>query len=242
MNRIGRAGLLVLLGMITASLLWTGEFGSFVQQRMFYPLVAAAIVLVVFGLYELVTGTLEALRSPETQRVSVGPLVGWMLMLPLLVLMAVAPTDLGAAAADRAEAFTPAQTTSKYPPLDDSAGPVEMRVYDFVDRAIWDTDESLAGVTVRLEGLVVNDLDAPDGFDLTRFMVSCCAADGVPLQVRLHGTGEPLPDDTWVVVDVTWRQPEVPYRESSGDAVIEADTVALTVMPEAPDDPYESPY
>ncbi|MGB0685898.1 MAG: NAD(P)H-hydrate dehydratase, partial [Planctomycetota bacterium] len=42
-------------------------------------------------------------------------------------------------AADRAEAFTPAQTTMKYPPLDDTTGPAELRVYDFVDRAIWDT-------------------------------------------------------------------------------------------------------
>ena len=165
-----------------------------------------------------------------------------MLGLPLLVLILVAPTGLGAAAADRVEAYQPVETENEFEPLDDSAGPVELRVFDFLDRAAWDPERSLEGTTVRLEGLVVNDPDVPDGFKLTRFLVSCCAADGIPLQVVLHGTPR-LDNDTWVIADVVWRPPEVPYIEAAGDFVVEADAVAIQVVgDEVPKDPYESPY
>ena len=116
-----------------------------------------------------------------------------------------------------------------------------MRVYEFIDRAIWDDSGSLDGVPVRLEGLVVNDPSVPDGFILTRFLVSCCAADGIPLQVTLHGTPT-LADDTWVIADVIWRPPDTPYREQEGEWVVEADAIEITVVEDAPNDPYESPY
>ena len=165
-----------------------------------------------------------------------------MLVLPLVVLLSVAPTALGAAAASRVDAFVPTEQTNEFDPLPDD-GLIEMRVFEFLDRAIWDTTRSLEDREVRLEGLVVNDPEVPDGFRLTRFSVSCCAADGIPLQVALRNTGAPLPDDTWVIADVVWRPPSVPYFETEGEWIIEADVRALEVAPDgAPNDPYESPY
>jgi len=237
MNRVGRATVMLGLGVITARLLWSGGFGWFVQQHMRIPLILATIVLLVFGIYELIW------RSDSTSsRLSAGPVVGWLLVLPLLVLISVAPTGLGAAAADRVEAFTPNENTAGFTPLDDSDGPIEMRMFDFLDRAAWDTELSLEGRTIRLQGLVVNHEDVPDGFKLTRFMVSCCAADGIPLQVTLRNVGTTYADDTWVIADVIWRPPTVPYQNSTGSWIIEADAVSITVDPDPPDDPYESPY
>ncbi len=112
---------------------------------------------------------------------------------------------------------------------------------EFLDRAIWDEARSLDGRQVRLEGLVVNDPSVPDGFKLTRFMVSCCAADGIPLQVAVHGA-EGLEDDTWVIADVVWRPPDTPYDEIEGDWAVEADAIGITAVPDPPSDPYESPY
>ena len=40
-----------------------------------------------------------------------------------------------------------------FEPLETGNGPVEMRVFDFLDRALWDDERSLEGVPVRLEGL-----------------------------------------------------------------------------------------
>ncbi len=233
--------LLLSLGAVTARMLWSGGYGWFVQQRMFIPLVLATVVLLGFGVFEAIQGTQEERRNPESSRWSVAPAVGWLLLLPLLVLIAVAPTGLGAAAASRVEAFTPNERLSRFEPLDASAGPVDMRVYDFLERAVWDPDASLDGVTVRLEGLVVNDDRTPDGFMLTRFLVSCCAADGIPLQVALRGVDQTFEDDTWVVAEVVWRPPEVPYDQVQGTKIVEADVISLTVVP-GTNDPYESPY
>jgi uncharacterized membrane protein YcgQ (UPF0703/DUF1980 family) len=72
-------------------------------------------------------------------------------------------------------------------------------------------------------------------------MVSCCAADGLPLQVNLHGVGEPLENDTWVVAEVVLREPSMPYLEMPEGPLVSADAVRVTPS-EAPNDPYESPY
>lgn len=242
MNRAGRASVMVCLGVVVTYLLWSGEMGWFVQRRMRYPLIGAAIALLVLGVYEFLEGGDRERENPDLARRAVGPGVGWMLVLPVFVLASVAPSSLGAAAADRVENFVPTQVTVDFEPLDVSNGPAQMRVFDFLDRAIWDADESLDGVTVQLEGLVVNDPTIADGFKLTRFMVSCCAADGVPLQVDVHHPGLALPDDTWVVADLVWRVPLTPYAAADGIPVIEADAIDVRIVPTPPDDPYESPY
>lgn len=234
--------MILVLGAVMARLLWSGGFGWFVQQRMRLPLLAAAAVLMIFGVYEFVSASREEDQDPEATRRSAGPTVGWLLLLPVVVLISVAPTGLGAAAADRVDAYNPTETTEQFAALDTTNGPPELRVFDFLERAAWDEERSLEGEVVRLEGLVVNDPDVPGGFKLTRFMVSCCAADGIPLQVAVHDTGPALEDDTWVVADVMWRPPTTPYQEQGSAAIVEADAVSVTVVPDAPNDPYESPY
>ena len=78
---------------------------------------------------------------------------------------------------------------------------------------------------------------------LTRFLVSCCAADGVPIQVAVRGVEQSLPDDTWVVTEVVWREPDIPYIEIEDDVwFVEADLQSITVDPTPPTDAYESPY
>lgn len=243
MNRVGRAAVMLTLGLISARMLWTGSFGWFIQQRMRWPLLAATIVLLMLGVYEGVKGAQEESDNPNTMRLPRAPRIGWMMVLPLVVLVSVAPTGLGAAAADRVENFTPVDSEDLFEDLDTSNGPVELRLLDFVNRALWDEQRSVEDTTIRLEGLVVNDPDVPDGFLLTRFLVSCCAADGVPIQVAVRGVEQSLPDDTWVVTEVVWREPDIPYIEIEDDVwFVEADLQSITVDPTPPTDAYESPY
>lgn len=242
MNRLARATIMLCLGVVTTRLLWSGGFGWFVQQRMKWPLILAAAVLLIFGFSEAVSTMIEEQDNPESARRSKAPAVGVLLALPLMVLVSVAPTGLGAAAADRVEAFTPTETDEEFEPLDTSNGPPAIRVFEFLDRAVWDVDRSLAGTPVVLEGLVVNDPALPDGFRLTRFMVSCCAADGIPLQVHLEGVDRRFDNDDWVIVEATWIEPDVPYREAGGDIVVRARANSVTINPNPPNDPYESPY
>lgn len=231
------------VGITMARLLWSGSFGFFIQQRMQIPLAVATVILLALGAYEARTALKEEQDDPRSWRRSSAPRVGWLMVLPLLVLTSVAPTGLGAAAAERVEAYVPAQSDAAYPPLPETDGPLEMRVFDFVDRAVWDPAEGLNDVTVRLEGLVVNNDDIDDGFLLTRFLVSCCAADGVPIQVAIRGLDTTYEDDTWVIADVQIRTPDIPLNQlPSAERVVEADVIAIEIEPNPPNDAYESPY
>jgi uncharacterized repeat protein (TIGR03943 family) len=222
----GRAAVLALLGVVVARLVWSGSFALYVQNRMLVPLAVAAAVLVALALHQAVTA--EGGRG----RRRAGPLVGWLLIVPVLVLVAVDPGGLGASAAKRRESVELPRREGLYQPLP-ATDPLPMRVVDFVDRALYDADGTLRGRRVELEGLVVNDPRRADGFALTRFVVSCCAADGVPVQVWIDPAPAPLADDTWVRVVGTW----VPDGD---EVVVRPETV--TVVPEAPLSAYESPY
>lgn len=252
MSRDGRAALMLCLGFVTLRLVYTGGFGWFVQQRMRWPLVAAAVVLVGLGTFELIAAwraDAAADDGEDTERHDgatrlAGPAVGWLLGAPLVVLIAVAPTGLGAAAADRVDAYTPTEDEggSWFEPLPEDGEPVAMRVTDFVNRALWDADRSLEEREVLLEGLVVNDDEATDGFLLTRFLVFCCAADGLPVQVAVRGIDQSYENDTWVRVRGVWRPPASGSYEGIDQPRVELDAADIEVVPDPPDSPYENPF
>ncbi len=231
------------VGITMARLLWSGSFGFFIQQRMQFPLAAATVILLLLGAYEARTALKEEQEDPSSWRRMSAPRVGWLMVLPLLVLTSVAPTGLGAAAAERVDAYSPVESDADYPPLPVSDEPIEMRVFDFVDRAVWDPAEGLNDVPVRLEGLVVNSDEIDDGFLLTRFLVSCCAADGVPIQVAIRDVDTTYEDDTWVIVDLMIRPSDTPLNQlPAAERVVEADAISIEVDPDPPSDAYESPY
>lgn len=272
MNQTAKGALLLVLGLITGRLVLNGNYASFVQARMRWPLLIAAGLLLALAAYELWHAWRVEHRNDEhrndcehgdhagehdsdpqpvdASRPGTGhahrhgiPAVGWLLVAPLVVLYAVAPTALGAAAAGRTTANLPRAEGISFDPLP-AAEPVELRVLEFVQRALYDEQRSLNGRTVRLTGLVVNDPAAPDSFRLTRFVVSCCAADGLPVQVTVHGAGA-FPDDTWLTVTGTWRATEfvaVSREKASAPAEVAMDASEVTVLDGPPEHPYEVPY
>ncbi|WDZ84766.1 TIGR03943 family putative permease subunit [Micromonospora cathayae] len=148
------------------------------------------------------------------------PRVGWLLMLPVVGLLLVAPPALGSYAAGQAGTVLPSQETSDYPPLP-AGDPVRTTVLDYASRALFDRGRSIGDRRVQLTGFVAT---GPDGQPiLARMILSCCAADGRPVKLGLSGdvpTG--LADDTWIEVtgrytDRIGRDPvndaEVPYLE-----------------------------
>lgn len=133
-----------------------------------------------------------------------GPAVGWLLVLPLLALLLVAPPPLGAFAAARQSNVIPVDTTSVYGPLPaEEDGAVPLTFSSFVYRALYDEQRSLLDARVRLTGFV-SDVDAEGGYQLSRFIVGCCAADGRAIDVVLADSEAPPPLDTWLEVEGTW--------------------------------------
>jgi uncharacterized repeat protein (TIGR03943 family) len=167
-----------------------------------------------------------------------GPVVAWMLVLPLLALLLIAPPPLGAFAAGRQSARPPVTTQTAFPPLPDTeAGAVPLSMSEYVFRALYDRDASLEGARLRLTGFVTHDEDA-EGYLLTRFMVSCCAADGQAISVEILDDGARPPPDTWLEIEGRWeaRAGHEPGTLSTEPPLLVAESVRQI---EAPTQPYE---
>jgi uncharacterized repeat protein (TIGR03943 family) len=244
---------MVLMASLLLRISLTDEYLIFLKRSMRPWLVASGIVLAVLGVVRFVaaarTPTPEA-PAPEEHDDNDhehshdhGSQLAWLLILPFVVVFAAAPQPLGAFAASRQPARTPPPPSvgigMDYPPLH-AAGPDgvhELLLIDFVARAIYDDRAQMKGEPVRLVGFVAPDPNGgPHGFLLTRFALSCCAADGRPIQVAIRRVPHDVPPpDTWVVVEGTWL-PDPSGHEPRTPALA---AKSLRIVPK-PAAPYES--
>ena len=135
-----------------------------------------------------------------------GPAVAWLLTLPLLALLLIAPPPRGAFAANRQSDRPLAETGSEFGPLPEPTadGAIPLKLSEYVYRALYDKQETLKDKTVRLTGFVTKAEEPGAAFQLTRFMIACCAADGQAVDVVVR-TDQPAPPvDTWLELDGTW--------------------------------------
>ncbi|MCE3550629.1 TIGR03943 family protein [Pseudonocardia sp. RS11V-5] len=179
--------------------------------------------------------TLDRLRAEEQAeghdhaRV---PGVGWLLVLPVFLVLLVPPPALGAFAASRAGAEVPRPAAVATEAL---AGPdpVPVALHDYAERAAWDDGRTLAGHTVVLTGFVTPR--EAGGWYLSRMVISCCAADARSYLVEVAGA----PTER-VPAKNSWQQVTGTY--APGDGTHTARITALEVRPvAAPQDPYEVP-
>jgi uncharacterized repeat protein (TIGR03943 family) len=128
--------------------------------------------------------------------------VAWLLVLPMLVLLLIAPPALGSYSAARSGTALSAASSSDLAPLPEG-DPVHLSVLDYASRAVFDHGRSLAGHHVTLSGFVLSG----DGgtWYLTRLVITCCAADAQPVKVGLTGTvPDGLKANDWIQVTGTY--------------------------------------
>jgi uncharacterized repeat protein (TIGR03943 family) len=230
-SREGQGGVLLIVGVVVIRLVLADGHASYVRPSFGLLLLVAAAVVGVLGLVTIWRGA--------SHEVHATPRIGWLVLVPMLTLVAVAPAPLGAHAAGLKGSFqNVARPSADFPPLPDpEGGAVTLQVRDFVGRAVYDP-ASIDGVRVRLMGLVAPDATAPSGYLLTRFVVGCCAADAAPVQVAVVDDGVPRSTDTWLEVTGTYRP------RPANEADVFAESVPFLVadgvrpVPE-PDEPYE---
>jgi uncharacterized repeat protein (TIGR03943 family) len=235
-------GLLVLVaGLVAIRLVVNGSFESYVKPSMRVPLITAGVVLVVLGFLT----ALRAAGEEEVGRVPAepsshdhsGPRIGWLLALPLITLLLVAPAPLGADAASRQQARSPDAPVGGPPPLPPPVnGAVDLSITEYLQRALWDSTNSIDDVPVRLTGFVVHDSHVPDGFLVARFVLTCCAADAYPVVAGVRGGGMP-PEDTWVAVTGVLIPPPDEIDPSQPPPRVDIAATSVTEIPEPP-----SPY
>jgi uncharacterized repeat protein (TIGR03943 family) len=168
---------------------------SYVRAFVRPLLLASGAALVALGLAAILR---PAHGEPEGHR---GPRVAWLLVVPVLVLILVAPPALGSyAAARRAAAGTGGGGDGPMPPLGRPVnGAVPMELSEFTYRAAFDARHSLDGVRVRLLGFAAPRRGG--GYLLARFAMFCCAADAQVVEVAVRGDSVQRPADQWLLVE-----------------------------------------
>lgn len=163
-----------------------------------------------------------------------GPTVAWLLVLPVAAIMLIGPPALGSYTVERAGAAEALQPAADYPALT-GTDPVALSLREYVDRALWAEGKTLYGRTVRLTGFITSSSDQTY---LTRIAISCCAADGQALRLRLTG---PVPSgltpDTWTTV--TGRYDGKQATDPVSDETIPTLTVRTLERVPAPSEPYD---
>ncbi|MFG2303311.1 TIGR03943 family putative permease subunit [Actinacidiphila glaucinigra] len=128
------------------------------------------------------------------------PKVAWLLVLPVLALVLVAPPALGSYSAARTGTSVPRPFGFPALPAGD---PLRMETGDYAGRAVYDRGRSLSGRQLTLTGFVSIGRDGTPY--LTRMVLNCCAADARPVKIGLTGQVPPvLRPDAWLEVTGTY--------------------------------------
>ena len=206
-------------------LLVSGRTSLYLSSRTAWVVPVGAIALTVAAVGRLVTGRTDK-PHPLGSRTAWG--VGFVL-LPVVAILVLPPAALGSYAASRRSLASGLVSTA--PDLA-SGGEVTLAS---VAAANWSEDarRSLvrrAGSRVTFEGIVARrEGQAADEFMLTRFIVSCCVADALSVQVRV--VGAPLgrfDEDQWVRVSGA-------FYPVGKEVVVDASEIEPIPQP---DDPY----
>lgn len=244
MRRDTEGTILLAVAAVVFNLVFSGAFQSYVRTGLGIPLLVSALLLAavalpsVFRRAELVSTDTEDLLDHDHVHGNLVGRVGMVMLLPVLTVFLIAPAPLGAFLSDRGDqnrsvsGATAAGLESLGSPVD---GAVEASVREFLLRAYHQPDQ-VEGVPVRIVGFVVPHDDLDDGYLLTRFTFSCCAADAIPLQIALTGAGTVPPTDQWVSVEGTWEGEFVELEEDLPVPVMAIETQAPTEQPQQPYD------
>lgn len=227
--------LTALVGLLTLRLTADGTFLRYVRPGMKPWLLVAGVALLALGLVALV----RALTADHGARDD-GPDgddegdrehgvgVGWLLLVPVAVLLLVAPPSLGSFGVGRSPTIRVTAGRSTLPPLDPAAGTVPMTLLEYTERAFDHDGQSLGGATVRLTGFVSKT--GSGQFQLARYQIACCAADASAATVQIVGVASIPARDQWVTVTGS-------YSPADGDDPALAASVVQNIP--APEDPYE---
>ena len=228
MRRPLQVTLLVLsgLGLLHASL-FTDLCLRYVKPSMRPMLVVSGFLLILLGIAEA-----WSRRKPDEGDDHAGhnhskvPRVAWLLFLPALSLLFYAPPALGAYTASRA-ATKAVPVQDSFDPLP-ATSPLPITLTDFTTRVQQDRKRAIKGRTVQMTGFVTPDKGAVY-WDLTRIMISCCAADAQSIKVRVYGIPA-LSANTWVTITGTWHASGT-LGTSSARAALDGVTVEKVAKP-----------
>ena len=202
MSRGTQNTLVLLVGLSALVMVVKGTYLHFVKPSLLPWLIAAAVVLIALAVATIVRDLRDAPSSDEHGHRH-RPWLVWLLLVPIALTTFVVPPPLGAlGAAPEAVAVT-APPKRAFPPLPAGRAPT-VSIPDVVMRAAADSTNSLDRRLITLAGFTVKH---PEGTDLGRVVIVCCAADAQLARIHLSGAAAAeaagYPEDTWLQVEGT---------------------------------------
>ena len=217
---------------IWAGLFWyllvSGRSSMYLSSRTSW-VVPLGAVLLTLGAAGRLAGARSGAPEPLARRHALGTGV---ILVPVVAVLALPPAALGSYAASRRSSFVGSGYLTE--PKDVASG--ELSLADIAG-ALQSPDGAQAlarraGAQVSLLGFVVRETGMPaQEFVLTRFLVSCCVADALSVQVRVVGAPPGTKTDQWVRV-------EGALYPLENEALVDASRVTPV---ERPADPYLNP-
>ncbi|MGW5130816.1 TIGR03943 family putative permease subunit [Streptomyces sp. NPDC004135] len=232
MNRLAQSALLFLLG---ATLLHAGTtdlYLRYVKEGLRPLVLLAGAVLIATA-----AATLYYDRRAPAGDHHHEPRVSWLLTLPVLALILVAPPALGSYSASHTG--TALTKPFGFPALPAGDGPLRLAVADYAGRAIYDKGRSLRDRDLRITGFVTLDRDGTPY--LVRMGLNCCAADAQPVKIALTGDVPPvLRPDTWL--EITGRYTPRRTRDPVNNGPVPYLEVTASRPVPPPHDPYDETW
>jgi putative membrane protein len=242
---------LALVGGTLLKLAISGDYQRYVKVGLRPYLTAAAVVVLAVAAVSLWQAVAHRRATPDAHahgdddddghgHSHGGFDVAWLLVLPMLVLLLIAPPALGSFSAARTGTALGAGSsgTAELPALPDG-DPVRLSVLDYASRAVFDHGRTLQNRHVTLSGFVVASDDGGTWY-LTRMVITCCAADAQPIKVGLTGDVPPgLKTNDWIEVSGSYTPEKVDKDPVNGEAIPYLSVSSAKPIP-APRNQYES--
>ncbi|MFG2371984.1 TIGR03943 family putative permease subunit [Streptomyces sp. NPDC048504] len=206
MKRTAQVLLLVLTGLgLLHTALFTDLYLRYVKEGLRPLLIISGALLLLLGLAHAMfdrgsdDGEEHHHDHEHGHDHSTAPRIAWLLFLPALSLLFYAPPALGAYTASHAgsEAVKKQKGFAALP----ATSPLPMTLTDFTTRVQQDKELAIKGRSVEMTGFATPVRGG--GWDLTRIIFTCCAADAQTVKVHMYGTPAP-PANTWLAVTGTW--------------------------------------
>ncbi|MFD6288642.1 TIGR03943 family putative permease subunit [Streptomyces sp. NPDC060205] len=246
MNRQAQAAVLFLTGGAILHAGLTDLYLRYVKAGLRPLLLAAGVVLIATAVATLWYDHRERRTQPHTHPDSDPrphahahrePGIAWLMTLPLLALVLVAPPALGSYSAMRTGTALQKQPWGFADlPKGDT---VRLSLVDYAGRAAYDHGRSLADRRITTTGFLAMGSNGTPY--LVRMALSCCAADAQPVKIGLTGhTPTVLRPDTWLEVTGTYTGKRT--KDPVNEGVIPFLDVTEAKPIKAPRDPYDESW
>jgi uncharacterized repeat protein (TIGR03943 family) len=227
---VAASTLVIAVAGLAVRLVVTGNYRTYVKPSMAPFLVITAAFLLALGAWSLLSQhRLHGARRARAGQSAHVPAVAWLLVLPVVIVCFLAPSNLGTFTAKRSPDIPPPPVGETYFEPLPAGDPLGIPLSVYAERAAYGGESTLQGRRFVIVAFVTN-AEEPGSWYLTRLRIACCAADALAIKV-LAVDAAPPPDGSWVAVTGT-------YLPVETDRIPRLKVERVDPSAE-PDDPYE---